>query len=141
MTTTQEMLRTYPANLGGIDQEALARCIEACFECAQACTACADACLSESGVAELVKCIRTNLDCADVCTTTGRMLSRHTGYDANLTRALLEACATACKSCGDECGRHASMHEHCRICAEACRRCERSRVRLSSAVTSTSTAS
>ncbi len=72
----------------------------------------------------LTKCIRTNADCADVCDTTGRVLSRHSGYDANLTRAVLEACAAACKACGDECESHASMHEHCRICAEACRRCE-----------------
>jgi hypothetical protein len=40
-------------------------------------------------VAELVKCIRTNLDCADGCDTTGRVLWRHTGYDANLTRAVV----------------------------------------------------
>jgi hypothetical protein len=29
-----------------------------------------------------------------------------------------------CKSCGDECERHAQMHEHCRVCEQACRRCE-----------------
>src|SRR3712207_6972397 len=55
---------------------------------------------SEEMVAELRTCIRTNLDCADVCDTTGRVLSRHTGYDANLTRAVLQACAAACKACG-----------------------------------------
>jgi hypothetical protein len=54
------------------------------------------------------------------------VLSRHTGYDANLTGAMLQACATACRSCADECGRHAQMHEHCRVCAQACRRCEQS---------------
>jgi hypothetical protein len=124
MTVAAEMLRTYPADLGGVDRQKLTACIDACVECGQACTACADACLSEEMVAELTRCIRTNLDCADVCSTTGRVLSRHTGYDANLTRAVLEACATACRTCGDECSRHASMHEHCRICAESCRRCE-----------------
>ncbi|HEX6075024.1 MAG TPA: four-helix bundle copper-binding protein [Micromonosporaceae bacterium] len=118
------MLETYPADLGRVDKQTLARCIEACFECAQACTACADACLSENNVADLVKCIRTNLDCADICDTTGRVLSRHTGYDANLTRTVLEACAQACKACGDECAAHEHM-EHCRVCAEACWRCER----------------
>lgn len=123
MTTAEAMLRTYPKDLGGVDQAKLAACIDACFECAQTCTACADACLSEGMVAELTKCIRTNLDCADICATTGSALSRHTGYDANVTRSFLEACATACKACGDECEQHASMHEHCRICAEACRRC------------------
>jgi len=123
MSTTTDMLRTYPKDLGSIDQAALAACIDACFECAQTCTACADACLSEDSVADLTTCIRTNLDCADICAATGTILSRHTGYDANLTRAVLEACRTACTTCGDECGRHAEMHEHCKICAEACRRC------------------
>jgi len=124
VTVASQMLDTYPADLGGIDRQRLTACIEACFECAQACTACADACLSEEMVAQLTTCIRTNLDCADVCDTTGRVLSRHTGYDANLTRAVLEACAAACRACGDECAGHAEMHEHCRVCAEACRRCE-----------------
>ncbi|MVA75057.1 four-helix bundle copper-binding protein [Auraticoccus sp. F435] len=120
----QRMLETYPKDLGGVDREKLAACIAACFKCAQACTACADACLAEDMVAELTTCIRTDLDCADICQTTGRALSRRTGYDAAVTRAFLEACATACKACGDECESHAGMHEHCRACAEACRRCE-----------------
>jgi hypothetical protein len=122
--THTQMLEAYPKNLGGIDKDKLAECIAACFECAQVCAACADACLSEDMVVDLIKCIRTDLDCADICSATGNALSRHTGYDANLTRAFLEACATACKACGDECAQHAEMHEHCRICAEACRRCE-----------------
>jgi len=124
MTVAADMLSTHPKDFGGIDRDALVACIEACLECSQACTACADACLGEDMVAELTTCIRTNLDCADVCATTGRVFSRRTGYDADLTRAVLEACAAACRACGDECGSHAEMHEHCRICAEACRRCE-----------------
>ncbi|MGY1664397.1 four-helix bundle copper-binding protein [Geodermatophilus sp. SYSU D00696] len=124
MTLADRMLAAHPADLGGIDRERLVACIEACVECAQACTACADACLSEEMVADLRTCIRTDLDCADVCEATGRVLSRHTGYDADLTRAVLEACAAACRACGDECAAHAEVHEHCRICAEACRRCE-----------------
>jgi hypothetical protein len=124
MTVAAQMLETYPKDLGEVDRNAMRACIEACIECAQACTACADACLSEDMVAELTTCIRTDLDCADVCEATGRVLSRHTGYDANVTRAVLEACATACGACGDECERHAGMHEHCRVCAETCRRCE-----------------
>ena len=123
MSTTQQMLDAYPADLGGIDKARLAACIDACVSCAQMCTACADACLSEEMVDQLRKCIRTDLDCADICATTGRVLSRHTGYDANLTRAVLQACITACRSCGDECAQHADMHEHCRICADACRAC------------------
>ncbi|MET9572958.1 four-helix bundle copper-binding protein [Streptomyces virginiae] len=98
--------------------------IEECIACAQACTACADACLSEGMAGDLAKCIRTDMDCADICTTAVAVLSRHTGYDANITAAIPKACSMACKACGDECGRHADMHEHCRLCAEACRSCE-----------------
>ena len=46
-------------------------------------------------VAELTKSVRTNLDCADICDSTGRILSRHTGYDANVTRAVVQACVQA----------------------------------------------
>jgi Domain of Unknown Function (DUF326) len=101
----------------------LAKTIDALSDCAQACSACADDCLSEQNVAELVKCIRLCLDCADVCTATLRVASRQTEYDAGVTRPLLEACVAACRSCADECQRHAGMHEHCRVCAEACGRC------------------
>jgi hypothetical protein len=120
---TAAMLETYPATMN-VDRELVARVIDTLVECSQACTACADACLSEEMVADLRTCIRTDLDCADLCDTTARVLSRHTGYDANLTRAVLEACAVACRACADECERHAGMHEHCRVCAEACRACE-----------------
>jgi hypothetical protein len=121
--TTMPMLRTYPAEIN-LDRAKLGATIDALIACGKACTACSDACLSEGMVAELTKCIRTNMDCADICGTTARVLSRHTGYDANISRTLLEACAMACKSCGDECARHAEAHEHCRICADACRACE-----------------
>ena len=60
MTRASAMLTTYPADLGGVDAEKLAACIEACVACAQTCTACADACLSEQTVPELTRCIRSN---------------------------------------------------------------------------------
>lgn len=125
VSAVRSMLETYPRDLGQIDRAKLIACIDACIECDQACTACADACLSEDLVNHLTKCIRTCLDCSDVCETTGRVLSRHTGYDANLTRAVLQTCATACKTSADECDKHAAKHEHCRVCADVCRRCER----------------
>jgi hypothetical protein len=118
------MLETYPAEIN-LDRAKLAATIDTLISCSEACTVCADACLSEDMVAELTKCIRTNLDCADICGTTARVLSRHTGYDANISRTLLQACAMACRTCAEECARHADMHEHCRICAESCRDCER----------------
>ena len=119
------MLETYPRDFN-VDKDVLVGCIEACYDCAQACTACADDCLSEDNVAHLVKCIRLDADCADICIATGRVVSRQTEYDANVTRPIVEACAQACKTCGEECEHQAkSGMEHCRVCAEACRRCER----------------
>jgi hypothetical protein len=118
------MLEQYPGDIT-VDKTVLARCIDACTECGQTCTACADACLSEQMVAELTRCIRDNLDCSDQCHTTAQVLSRHTGYDANLTHAVVAACRQACRTCGDSCEEHAEMHAHCRTCAESCRRCER----------------
>ena len=123
MSYARQLLDTYPRTFN-VDASVLVATIDALSDCAQACTACADDDLSEQDVAELVKCIRLCLDCADVCTATVRVISRQSEYDANVTGALLEACATTCKSSGDECERHAHLHEHCRVCAEACRRCE-----------------
>jgi hypothetical protein len=119
----EEMIHTHPA-YGAVDTAALVECIEAAYECAQACTTCADACLSEDGDMDLTHCIRTDLDCADVCEATGRVLSRRTQPNWELLRAQVQACATACQACGQECRNHADQHEHCRVCAEACERCE-----------------
>ncbi|TDD54122.1 four-helix bundle copper-binding protein [Nonomuraea terrae] len=118
----REMIDTYPADIN-LDRGQIADTVQALLDCAQACTACADACLSEQEIDRLRKCIRTDLDCADICEATARVLSRHTGYDANITRAQLQACIQACTSCAEECERHAGMHEHCRLCAQACRGC------------------
>ena len=118
----RELIDTHPAEIN-LDRDLIADAVQATMQCAQSCTACADACLSEQQVDQLRKCIRSNLDCADICGTTARVLSRHTGHDANITRTQLEACIQACNSCGDQCAQHANMHEHCRICAKECHRC------------------
>lgn len=128
------MLETHPWQ-GNVDRELLSRCVEACVDCAQACTSCADACLSEESVAELRKCIRLNLDCADICETTGRVFTRQTEYDAPTSRLQLDSCREACRTCAEECERHAGEHEHCRICAESCRSCERACQELLEAIT------
>lgn len=119
----QDMIATHPHVAGAADA-ALIRCIEECFACAQACTACADACLGEESVGELTQCIRLNLDCADVCSATGTVATRQTGTNQDTLRAMIAACSVACRSCGEECARHAAHHRHCQICAVACKRCE-----------------
>ena len=123
MSYARQMLETYPRTLS-VDAGVLAGTVDALSDCAQACTADVAADLSEQNVTEMVRCIRLCLDCTDICTATLGVLTRQAEYDASVTRPLLEACAAICRSCGDECERHARMHEHCRICGEACRRCE-----------------
>ena len=123
MSDARQMLDSYPRSVN-VDAGVLAAAIDAISDCAQACTADTDADLSEQNLAEMAKCIRLCLDCTDVCTATGGVISRLAEYDPGATRPLLEACVVICKSCGDECKRHAH-YEHCRVCAEACRRCER----------------
>src|SRR5882724_8008022 len=100
----QEMISTHPHVRGNVN-DALIRCIEACYDCAQACTVCADACLGEDMVKELTQCIRLNLDCADVCTAAGALASRRTGSDETILKLTIDACAQACQLCGQECGR------------------------------------
>lgn len=94
------------------------------LECMSACAACADECLGEEDLDALRQCIRTDLDCADVCLATAQVLARGTPGSMAVLRAQLEACAIACRTCAEECERHADHHDHCRACAEACRRCE-----------------
>jgi hypothetical protein len=123
MSYARQLLDTYPGTLNA-DAGVLAAMLDALNDCAQACAADADADLAEQDLAEMVRCIRLCLDCTDVCTATLGVVSRQTYYDPTITRPLLEACVAICKSCGDECARHATHHEHCRVCEQACRRCE-----------------
>ena len=103
----------------------LAACIDECVACAATCTICADACLAEPDIAALARCIRLCLDCADACVDAGRILSRQTDPDADVQLTALKACLSACRACAAECERHARHHEHCRLSADECRRCER----------------
>jgi hypothetical protein len=119
---TEQMIATHP-DVRGNTNDALINAIDEMYACAQTCTSCADACLAEQMVAELRQCIRLNLDCADVCSAAAMLSSRRTGSNEEVIRKMLNACFTACRVCGQECRRHASRHEHCRICAESCESC------------------
>ena len=122
MSYARQMLDTYPRTFN-VDADLLAAAIDALHDCAQACNADNAADLSEQNVAEMVTCIRLCLDCVDVCTATAGVVGRQTAYDASVTRPLLESCVAICRSCGDECERHAHM-PHCQVCAQACRYCQ-----------------
>src|SRR3982074_3959796 len=108
MSYARQLLDTYPGTVG-VRAASRAPTIAALSTCAQACDADTDADLSEPNLAEMVTCIRLCLNCKDVCTATVAVMSRPAQSDASVTRPLLEACVAICKSCGDECGRHAAM--------------------------------
>jgi len=131
--TLQAMIKSHPRP-PSVDRDALLRCVEACLECAASCTSCADANLAENDVREMVRCIRLCLDCADTCDATARIVTRQTAPDLGLLRAMVDACAAACQACGDECERNAAHYDHCRICAEDCRRCRQACTDLVAAI-------
>ncbi len=119
----QEMLRAHPSS-AALDRKLLDDAISELLACAWSCTACADACIAEDTREWLVRCVRLTQDCADVCETTARVLSRQTLPDFELVEALADACRIACHACDEECTKHVGYHEHCRLCAEACRSAE-----------------
>lgn len=129
MSIVKDMLQAHPLP-NDIERDLLRECIDACAECALACTACADACLGEENPRMLARCIRIDLDCADVCAATGQMLMRQLDVEWNIVESQVRACQTAVRLCAEECDKHARRHDHCRICAEACRRCQRAASRL-----------
>ncbi len=132
--STTAMITSHPNPTAGLDVELLAEAIDAASACATTCAACADACLAEESVAELRDCIRTDLDCADLCAATAAVLSRRTGSNLGTVKELLTACQMACAACADDCEGHADMHAHCKICGQACRRCEKACADLLAAI-------
>jgi hypothetical protein len=108
---------------GSLIRQLLLRCAEESFDCAASCIACADVSLSKNDH-ELIRVIRVALDCADACAPIGWIAIRQSAPDIRLIRGVIEGCAAACLACAEECDRHASDHEQCRLCAEVCRRCK-----------------
>ena len=116
------MFRSHPEKPAHAD--AISRCIDSCFNVVETCTACADACLADRDREPLVGCFRLNLDCAAVCSATGSIMSRaNKAGHRQLLEAQLANCIAFCRACASECARHAEMHRHCRVCAEACTAC------------------
>jgi hypothetical protein len=118
-----EMISRHPEVRGNYSAP-LIHCIDECFACAQACISCADACMAEPDVEMLRQCIRLNADCADVCNAVGALATRRTGSNEGVLRQAILLCEAACATCAQECERHATRHEHCKICAQHCRACE-----------------
>jgi hypothetical protein len=122
MTKGSDRVQTYPAELGTIDRDALMRCIEDLERCTKDCGACGDICASNAPDQYPGLCV----ELPEVCTTTKRVLTGEAGRYADVSRAMLEACAAMCRVTGDDCESYATEREHCRRCAAASRRCEQS---------------
>lgn len=120
----QQMFAAHPqSNVRDGAADPLAAAVEAMLDCAQTCSACADACVAETDP-KLVQCIRMTLDCADVCQAAGAVATRRTGSNATVVLGLLMLAEALARDCAAECDVHAGDHDHCRLCAEVCRRCE-----------------
>jgi hypothetical protein len=123
MSFARQILDTYTLD-PRLDRGFLGETIDALNDCIQACIVDTDADLSEPDLADMVKCVRLCLHCTEVCTATAAVLSRPAEFDTLVVKPLVESCIAICQSCGDECERHAQMHDHCRVCEQACRQCE-----------------
>ena len=89
--------------------------VEVCLRCVATCEACISDCI-ESGNK---KCIQLCRDCADVCSIGARFEARGSSY----TKQLQALCVLVCNACAMECIKHATHHDSCKICAEACTHC------------------
>jgi hypothetical protein len=123
-STARQLIDCHPLGYGTLDRKKLDAAICGLYEAAQATTANADAILNANLLRDMKECLRACLDAADVCEAAAKVLSRCTGYDAAVTVQVLGAAVAVLAKCADECARHASMHMHCRLCSETCRRVE-----------------
>jgi hypothetical protein len=123
MSDATRMLLATPAH-HGLDNAVLAEAIDAVTTASQAATACADACLDEYNLHR--DCVNACLMAADLGDVTARMLSRTARWDRTVVHGLVDVCAKAMATCAGHCESHADTSKHCGVCAEACRRAERS---------------
>ncbi|MEO5675346.1 MAG: four-helix bundle copper-binding protein [Chitinophagales bacterium] len=87
-------------------------------QCATACERCFDSCLRENDISMFAECIRLDKECAQVCRLAASLIASGSAYAAEV----VDICSDICAGCAGECEKH--DHEHCRICAVACRQCE-----------------
>ncbi|MFF1695331.1 hypothetical protein ACFVXC_17115 [Streptomyces sp. NPDC058257] len=122
MLQTRELFDSLASRADHLDNQTLADAADALSACEQAATACAVGMLAEKEADELRASINRDLNCADVVSATRRVLTRGTDADHALLAAQLQACVMACEHSHELCSRHASHHEHCRLCSEATNR-------------------
>lgn len=122
MSQTRQVLDTVAVSIRPqVSNESMAAAIDAMLECEEAINVCAAGMVIEDDVRDLQEAIIRDMNCADVVAATRRVLTR--GVDSALLSSQLEACVIACEDSAEQCAKHASHHEHCRMCSEATRKC------------------
>src|SRR5437762_3344133 len=93
-------------------------CAKACDDCARMCDACGAHCthLVAEGKKEYLHTLRTCQDCATHCSAASCITARHGPF----SDLICQACAEACKRCGDACDKHKD-DELMKQCADECR--------------------
>ncbi|PJJ70617.1 hypothetical protein CLV46_0139 [Diaminobutyricimonas aerilata] len=112
-----EMMGDRMRSMQGMDMDMMQRCMETLTAAEQACVMCADG-DAEAGMA---MCASMCMNCADVSSAMMRMMLRPSGFEMQSMMAMMQATMTMMTACAEECEKHADMHEHCKLCAQACR--------------------
>ena len=96
-------------------------CAKACNDCQRICDMCATHCAKRvaEGKKEHLKTLQTCQDCATHCSAAASIVARMGPF----SDLICQACAEACKRCGDECMKH-KEDPMMKRCADECRRCE-----------------
>ncbi len=98
-----------------------AEIVDAAHACVSTGEACMDHCLTEfrKGNAELGNCATAVQEMLATC----RGLSTLASHGSDHLARYAYACIDICRSCEDECSKHADEHPPCRDCADACAKC------------------
>jgi hypothetical protein len=115
-TKTMDMMSM---NMPGMDMKMMQDCMEACSAAEQASTMCADAASGDQMGKMGSMCAST----ADLCNSMMRMMMRPMGFDMGAMKAMLDATATMCRACAEQCMTHADMSDDAKMCAQVCQNC------------------
>ena len=96
-------------------------CARACDDCARICELCAAHCgnMLAEGKKEHHRTLQTCQDCATACAAASCITARKGPF----SDLICQACADACKRCGDACDQHPN-DPLMKRCADECRKCE-----------------
>lgn len=124
MGNTLEMINRHPLTIPQSEKMALTEAIESCLNCGQVCAACSDACQGEKGVNKFRSIIRSASDSSDICFATAKILIRLNDKNRKSLQVLLNACTEQINETMQLCTQYSTQYEHCRVCSDACKKCE-----------------